>query len=353
MTQEARFVTVDHAWSGGWSGRSLVRVTDEIDLLGPPQAVHAGLPHLPGTLLAPFTDSHVHLGLIDPTALASGGIARVDDLGWDPDDASLWPEHGRLDPRWPEVRVAGGLLCPPGGYPSRAGWAPDTASVVVSNPAGARREVERMDDLGASFVKISLNADVGPVFDDVTLRAIVDAANERLLVPVAHVQGAGQARRALDAGAARLAHTPFSERLDDELVERLAARTSWISTLDIHGHGRGGAVHDVAVANLTRFRAAGGHVLYGTDLGNGDLPLGVNARELRALQRAGLDLEQLLHALTAGAELGGTGETGRGPSRATWIAKPPPPISDAATVASDWLATATVITPDTLLEKTS
>ena len=352
MTQEARFVTVDHAWSGAWSGRSVVRVSGDIDLLGPPRAVHDGLPHLPGTLLAPFTDSHVHLGLIDPLALAAGGIARVDDLGWDPDTASLWPEHGRLDPRWPEVRVAGGLLCPPAGYPSRAGWAPDTAAVVVTDAASARREVERMRDLGASFVKISLNSDVGRVFDDVTLRAIVDAANEHLLVPVAHVQGVGQARRALAAGVARFAHTPFSERLDDELVERLAARTSWISTLDIHGHGRGGAAHDIAVENLSRFRAAGGHVLYGTDLGNGDLPVGVNARELRALQRAGLDLGLLLHALTAGAQLGGAGESGRGTSRATWIPTPPPRPDDPG-AAADWLATATVITPDTLLEKTS
>ena len=350
MTQEARFVTVDHAWSGAWSRRSVVRLTDEIELLGPPHTAHDGIPHLPGTLLSPFTDSHVHLGLVDPLLLGPGGIARVDDLGWDPDTASLWPEHGRLDPRWPEVRVAGGLLCPPGGYPSRSAWAPDTASVVVANPAAARRAVERMHDLGAALVKITLNSDVGPVFDDTTLRAIVDAAAEHVMTTTAHVQGVGQARRALAAGVDRFAHTPFSERLDDELIERLAARTSWISTLDIHGHGRGGAVHDVAVANLARFRTAGGHVLYGTDLGNGDLPVGVNERELRDLQRAGLGLDELLHALVAGVPLGGVGEGGRGTAHATWIPTPPP---DDPAEAPAWLATAVVTTPDTLLEKTT
>ncbi|WP_139315864.1 hypothetical protein [Cellulosimicrobium sp. CUA-896] len=71
-----------------------------------------------------------------------------------------------------------------------------------------------------------------------------------------------------------------------------------MSTLDIHGWGAPTPEQDVAIDNVRRFVAAGGTVVYGTDLGNGPLPLGVNRRELRALAAAGLDAEALLHALT-------------------------------------------------------
>jgi len=350
MTPEALLVTVDHVWSGRWRGPSVVRATREgLHLFGSPDPATAdALPHLPGTLLSPFTDSHVHLGLIDPTLLGPGGIARVLDLGWDPDTASLWPEHGRLDDAWPEVKVAGGLLGAPGGYPSRASWAPDTAAVALDSPQAAHREVRRMHDLGASVIKVAINGDVGPVPERAVLEAVAEAADDVQLLTVAHVQGLGQVRRALDAGLLRFAHAPFSEVLTDDLLDR-AADGTWISTLDIHGHGRGGAEHEIAVTNLTRFRAAGGHVLYGTDLGNGDLPVGVNERELRALQRAGLGLDELLHALGSDDTLDAGGDGHHWSRRATWIPTPPP---GAGGDAPAWLATASVITPDTLLEKT-
>ncbi|SFT32280.1 hypothetical protein SAMN04487904_10114 [Actinopolyspora lacussalsi subsp. righensis] len=37
---------------------------------------------------------------------------------------------------------------------------------------------------------------------------------------------------------------------------------------------------------------------YGTDLGNGPLPLGVNAREVAALQQAGMSVDDVLLAMT-------------------------------------------------------
>jgi len=246
------------------------------------------------------------------------------------------------------VKVAGGLLGAPGGYPSRASWAPDTAAVAVDSPQAAHREVRRMHDLGASVIKVAINGDVGPVPERAVLEAVAEAADDVQLLTVAHVQGLGQVRRALDAGLLRFAHAPFSEVLTDDLLDR-AADGTWISTLDIHGHGRGGAEHEIAVTNLTRFRAAGGHVLYGTDLGNGDLPVGVNERELRALQRAGLGLDELLHALGSDDTLDAGGDGHHWSRRATWIPTPPP---GAGGDAPAWLATASVITPDTLLEKT-
>lgn len=358
MDQEARLVTVDHAWSGRWSGRSLLRLDAHgIVFAGPADAhdadalVGAELPHVPGTVLAPFTDSHVHLGLVDAARLPAGGIARVVDLGWDPAVAHGWLDRSGRD-GWPEVSVAGGLVTAPGGYPSRSGWAPPRAALAVGGLRAstrlrrAARVVGQQHALGATVVKVALNSDVGPVLDDATLAAVVDAAHGFGLPVVAHVQGVGQAARALEAGVDRFAHTPFSERLDDDLIARLAASTTWISTLDIHGP-RGGATHETAVDNLSRFRTAGGRVLYGTDLGNGDLPLGVNERELRAMGRAGFGLAGLLEALapdvaepTGGARLPF--------ARVTWIADAP-----RASASSDeraaWLAGATALTADELL----
>ena len=40
-------------------------------------------------------------------------------------------------------------------------------------------------------------------------------------------------------------------------------------------------------------------MLYGTDLGNGPLPVGLNQREIEALQGAGLSPEQIIAALCA------------------------------------------------------
>jgi hypothetical protein len=344
MQQEARLVTVDRAWSGRWHGPSVVRVSPAaVHLLGAAGPEHDDLPHLPGTLFSPFTDSHVHLGLVDPEQLSRGGVGRVLDLGWSPDVAALWPERGRVDPGWPEVQVAGGLLCPPGGYPSRAGWAPDDASVVVADAADAERAVVRMRDLGASVVKLTLNADAGPVFDDDVLRAIAGAAERVGLLTVAHVQGPGQVRRAIDAGLLRLAHTPFSELLPDDLLDR-AADGTWISTLDIH---RGDEAQEVAITNLRRFRERGGHVLYGTDLGNGELPTGVNERELLALQRAGLGREALLAALGSDDSIDAGQDGAHWTPRASWVPQPPP---DDERDDPAWLARASVLTASTLQE---
>jgi hypothetical protein len=53
------------------------------------------------------------------------------------------------------------------------------------------------------------------------------------------------------------------------------------------------------VDNLAAFHAAGGRVLYGTDLGNGPLPVGLNLREVALLRLAGLDDDAVLAALGA------------------------------------------------------
>lgn len=249
-----------------------------------------------GTALPPFVDHHVHLHLIDGSSLARRGIAAVVDLGGDPVDLA------RRGDGIPHLRYAGAFLTVPGGYPSGRSWAPASIVCEVTDPSshpgvagGARTAVDAQADAGASVIKVALHADAGPVLDDATLAAIVAAARTRGLTVVAHAQGAGQVERAIDAGVDALAHTPSDAPLSRRVLARaVAAGQAWISTLDIHR----GAARANAIFHLRAFVQRGGRVLYGTDLGNGDLPVGLNRRELLALHEAGVRGDRLIDALS-------------------------------------------------------
>ena len=244
-----------------------------------------------------FLDAHVHLALIDPAPLGANGIGRVLDLGgWTPGAAE--PGDQSSGDR-PEARFAGQFLGAPGGYPSRQAWAPAGSACPVGAPADAAAAVHRQVSAGASVIKVTLNSAAGPVLDADTLAAIVAAAHARMLPVAAHTEGAGQAAAAFDAGVDLLAHTPFSERVPEALLGAMAGRMTWISTLDIHGWGEPTEAFHIASDNLTRFHALGGRVLYGTDLGNGPLPVGLNRREITALLACGLSPDDVLAALTA------------------------------------------------------
>ena len=240
-----------------------------------------------------FADHHVHLGLVDASVLAASGIGRVVDLGWSDDVVALSqvaPVH---------AAYAGRFLAAPGGYPSASRWAPPRCTSEVAEPRDAEAAVAHQVALGASVVKATLNRDAGPVPDVATLTAVVAAAADTGLPVVAHVQGPGMVELALAGGVQALAHAPWTHRLDDEvLAEAVAAGQAWVSTLDIHGYGTTSPEQERAVDNLARFHAAGGRVLYGTDLGNGPLPETLNLRELALLSGAGLADDDLLAALT-------------------------------------------------------
>jgi imidazolonepropionase-like amidohydrolase len=165
-----------------------------------------------------------------------------------------------------------------------------------------------------------------------TLLAVIEAAHAAGLPVVVHAEGPGTVAAAYEAGADLLAHTPWTEDLDDGLIRAAAARMTWISTLDIHGWGRPAPEQGTAIGNLRRFLEHGGGVRYGTDLGNGPLPPAVNARELRALQQAGLDPTGILRAMTEPEH-----------AEPTWL--PAGLDLDPATFA-DSLATARVLGPE-------
>jgi imidazolonepropionase-like amidohydrolase len=232
-----------------------------------------------------FTDFHVHLDLVDPSRVARGGLSRVLDLG-----SSHAIGAGDV-----EVVRAGRMLTAVGGYPSTRPWAATGIFREVAHGEADAAVAEQVAD-GAALIKIALNTAAGPVWPDAELASVVDAAHSAGLQVVAHVEGNGQSLRAAEAGVDAFAHTPFTERLDDALIARLATHMTWISTLRIHES----ADRSRAIDNLHRFRNAGGRILYGTDMGNGDSSGGVERDELEALLEAGLTHDELIAALTGG-----------------------------------------------------
>lgn len=312
-------------------------------LLGPDAALcRRAITGEHGVSLPPFTDHHVHLHLIDERGLAAGGIAAVLDLGGDPIALAQRPEHSI-----PRVAYAGAFLTAAGAYPVGRPWAPPAIIREISSPSaspgvagGAATAVDEQASFGASVVKIVLNSVAGAVLDADTLAAVVATARERGLPVVAHTEGEGMPQLALDAGANAFAHTPFTEIVGRKLTAHaVAAGQIWISTLAIHRDNPVAAEN--ARINLAGFAAAGGRVLYGTDLGNGDQPVGVNPHEVTALDAAGVRGAALIAAMAdpwpAAAPPSGV---------STFVPGPPPTTVDQVAA---WLGGATVVPTEELI----
>lgn len=285
---------------------------------------------LPGVV-----DHHVHLGLVDHDLLAGGAVVRVHDLGWDPDLV------GALRPAGVEVRAVGPFHTAVGGYPAGRPWAPAGAVRQLAAVEDAVAAVEDVEARGLSGFKIALHAGM-PLLSDEVLATAVRAAQAAGLPVLVHAEGPGQVERAVDVRADVLVHAPWTERVPDDVLRRGRAMT-WISTLAIHaGYGnvrmatrrarpsvRSRIPGDspalaTAVDNVRRFRALGGRVVYGTDMGNGPTPVGVNADEIRLLELAGMTGEDLIGAVCTGA---------------TTLTSPHPRPTDAADLVT-WLADA-------------
>jgi imidazolonepropionase-like amidohydrolase len=291
------------AWFGPGKRMEQVSVVVDRDTI-----VYAGEPRgappsevtvlLDGVLLPAAADRHVHMGLADPGAVLLGGVTAVRDLAWPADqifqlaDASEGPSFNG-----PLVRAAGPMLTAPAGYPTRSSWAPKGTGWEIRGPVEGAAAVADLAAQGAAHIKVSLNAEAGPTPTDEELIAIVDAAHERSLAVTAHIQGKGQCERALGAGIDEVAHCPWTEKVPDPVIEAMAKSMRMVSTLDIHSYGEETPEIRVAIDNLFRFARAGGKVLYGTDLGNGPVPPGIDVREVMLLFQSGLSNEQVLTAM--------------------------------------------------------
>lgn len=307
MTEGTLAIYAPLAWFGpGRTVRDAAVVMDGGDVVFAGTAGEAPgaeqIIELDGFLMPAAADRHVHIRRSEPGAVLLGGVTAVRDLGWPADeifdlaDASELPSFNG-----PLIKAVGPLLTAPGGYGTNWG-----TGLEVRGTEDAAAAVGDLADRGAAAIKVAMNAEAGPTPSDSELATIVEVAHARSLPVTAHVQGAGQAERALGAGVDEFAHTPWTERLRDDLLHMAAKTLRMVSTLDIHSYGEITQELRMACDNLARFRAAGGSVVYGTDLGNGDIPPGIDLREVLLLHEAvRMTPEEVLSALIrAPLELG-------------------------------------------------
>jgi imidazolonepropionase-like amidohydrolase len=246
-----------------------------------------------GTLLPGFVDLHVHLGFYLPAQVLAGGVTTVRDLGWPPGRLAALRQEAAAPAASPRLLAAGQIVTVPGGYPTRAPWAPPGTARPVDGPTEAVAAVAELAGAGAAVIKVALDDRVGPTLPVPVLAALVGAAGERGLGVTAHVGSAAEAAKALAAGVGELAHWPFDPAgLPDALVDALAESVVAVPTLHIDPT-------PARRAGLRRFVARGGRVLYGTDLGNQGPPPAVDVEELRLLVEAGLRPEQAVAAATS------------------------------------------------------
>jgi imidazolonepropionase-like amidohydrolase len=290
-----------------------------------------------GTLLPGIVDAHVHLGFSSAAEVLAGGVTAVRDLGWPRARlAGLLEQAAAPRAASPRLLAAGQIVTVPGGYPTRAPWAPPGTAWPVEDAAEAARAVAELAGGGAAVIKVALDDRVGPTLPAPVLAAVVAAAGEHGLGVTAHIGTAAEVSKALAAGVGELAHWPFDQHaLPDALVDRLADSVVAVPTLHIDPS-------PARRAGVRRFVERGGRVVYGTDLGNQGPPPAVDTEELRLLVEAGLTPGQALAAATslAAAHLGlaGAGRVATG-ARADLLLVEGDPLADLAALSRVRLVT--------------
>ncbi|MGH2806136.1 MAG: amidohydrolase family protein [Actinomycetota bacterium] len=247
------------------------------------------------TLLPGVIDLHVHLGSVySYDDLPEKGVTTVRDLATE--DILASPE-----PRTLRVIAAGPIITVPGGYPIPV-WG-STIAAPIDGPDEARAKVRGLADKGAGVIKIAITEGFKgswPTLSVPETRAIVEQAHARGLIVTAHLDDAAGVRRALQGGVDEWAHIPCFEVPTNLLRQAVARGIDVVATLHVQ---RG---CPASMRNAKAFVAAGGTLLYGSDLGNAGIPFGIDVTELELMKRSGLSVEEALASATslAGKALG-------------------------------------------------
>jgi imidazolonepropionase-like amidohydrolase len=287
---------------------------------------------------AGFWNSHVHhtqSSMGDETQAAAlieemflrHGFTSVVDAGADPHVLFRlrdWIEAERIP--GPRLVIAGGSFVYRDATPS---YLPKGLLPEVTDPAAAPTQVSAVLDAGADGIKIFSGSFQTPTYTVYLpveiIEAITRAAHGRGAFVISHPTDGQGVENAVAGGVDILAHTaPPAGAWAPELIERmLAAHMALIPTLKLwHWElGRRG-VPDAAVqsyiergvAQLHDYHAAGGEILFGTDVGY--MTDYDPTEEYELMHRAGLDFRAILASLTVapsrrfGDARGGTHATG-------------------------------------------
>ena len=229
-------------------------------------------------------------------------------------------EAGEL--RGPHILTALAPLVPLDGTPR---YVPVPLPEATS-PEVAAAHVRAQLDAGADVVKLFTASLTEvrpfPVMPVLRVRAAADAAHARGALVLAHPTNLAGLEAAVEGGVDVLMDTapiagPLPEALLRRMVERDMALVPTLSLWEVElrkAHEPEEAVAAftrVALEQVRAFRAVGGQVLFGTDVGytEGDDP----RREYALLREAGLDFDALLASLTTlpAARFGRGEHTGR------------------------------------------
>src|ERR687890_784879 len=140
----------------------------------PPAAEAAVVGGTGATLLPGFVDAHVHLDFYPPAQVLAGGVTTVRDLGWPAGRlAALRQAAEAPEAASPRLLAAGQIVTVPGGYPTRAPWAPPGTARPVEGAAEAAAAVAELAAAGAAVIKVALDDRVGPTLPAPVLAAVV------------------------------------------------------------------------------------------------------------------------------------------------------------------------------------
>lgn len=241
------------------------------------------------TILPGLIDLHVHVSLQNTAAIAPTGVLTVRDLG----------HYDVINPTSSQSAVryfsAGPLLSAPHG--AAVSFYKDLTRVIRS-PAQARRVAQHLIAKGADVIKVylaSFGRNSFPLLTRRELLAIGDVAHASNLHVVAHVDDARGLRRAIGGKVDEIAHIPCLH-VPTSLLRRVVDNDiPIVGTL----HVREVTECAPAPGNASRFLRIDGTLLYGSDIGNRGIPLGLDVRELELMQAAGLSSVGVLRAATS------------------------------------------------------
>lgn len=308
-----------------------------IEAVGPARDGGASVPSIDtacdgGVVVAGFQNSHVHLlgpafedARTRPAAdlergldamLTRWGFTTAVDIASDRDNTlALRARIDAVEVRGPRILTAGWPLFPHDGLPIYLDTLPPAFRAKLPQPATtaeALAVVRANLDAGVEATKLFIAAPQGRRgirrMDPAIAAAAADETHRRGRLVFAHPTDLDGVRAALDAGVDILAHPPLGAPAPwpQPLMDRVrAAGMAMIPTLKLLPHelAKENVPADVArrivdesVQEFGRFAAAGGTVLFGTDV---DYMTDLDPTDEYALMaRAGMSPMQILAALT-------------------------------------------------------
>jgi imidazolonepropionase-like amidohydrolase len=174
----------------------------------------------------------------------------------------------------------------------------------IADPAQAADAAKKLLDEGVDAIKLFASAQRGPTLSEATIQAAVNEAHRAGKPAFVHPNNAADILTAVRAGVDIIAHTtphsgPWDETLLNTMKDHQVALTPTLTLWKYYArHDRLSAqekITNTEVAQLRAWRAAGGEVLFGTDLGAVEYD---PTDEYTLMSQAGMTFPQILAALT-------------------------------------------------------